>query len=129
MEFIEPHLIPEAILRLIDEAVIEVVMVTPQCKISNWTAFLKVINRAQEREIPIHFFIKEGDYKSIAEVEALNIAPTVIKNLNSIIFMNEYEAIIATKNLTHSENGSALEIAFRTTERFEYKEIKQFFNN
>ena len=128
MEFIEPHLIPEAILRLVKESTIKLNMVTPQCKISNWPAFLKSINLAQEQGIPINFYIKDGDYKSVAEVEALNIAPTIVKNLNSILFMNEKEAIITTKNLMFTENGSALEMAFRTTERFEYNEIRDFFN-
>ena len=128
MEFIEPHLIPEAILRLVREATVKINMVTPQCKISNWPAFLKTIHEVQEEGIPINFYIKDGDYKSVAEVEALNIAPTIVKNLNSIVFMNEREAIITTKNLMFTENGSALEIAFRTTERFEYNEIRDFFN-
>jgi hypothetical protein len=128
MEFIEPHLIPEAILRLVREATVKINMVTPQCKISNWPAFLKTITEVQDNGIPINFYIKDGDYKSISEVEALNIAPTIVKNLNSILFMNEKEAIITTKNLMLTENGSALEMAFRTTERYEYNEIKDFFN-
>lgn len=127
MEFIEPHLIPEAILRLVREATVKINMVTPQCKISNWPAFLKTIHEVQEEGIPINFYIKDGDYKSVAEVEALNIAPIIVKNLNSILFMNEKEAIITTKNLMFTENGSALEMAFRTSERFEYNQIKDFF--
>lgn len=128
MEFIEPHQIPDAILRLIDEAVVEITMVTPQCKISNWPTFLKKIDQAHQRDIAIQFYIKDGDYKSVAEVEALNIAPTLVKNLNSMIFMNESYAIIATKHLMFAEGGTALEIAFKTTEHSEFVEIKKFFN-
>lgn len=127
MELIEPHLIPDAILRLIDEANHEIKMVTPTCKISNWTNFLKRMDYAKKRGIAIDFFIKDGDYKSIAEVEALNMEPIIVKNLNSIIFINEQYAIIATKSLMYSEDGSALEIAFKTSDKFEYLEIKHFF--
>lgn len=128
MELIEPHLIPDAILCLINEAEIEIKMVTPACKISNWTNFLLQMNRAQKRALDIEFFIKDGDYKSVAEVESINIQPRIIKNLNSIIFLNEHSAIIATKNLIYSEDGSSLEIAFKTSNRFEYLEIRRFFD-
>lgn len=127
MKLIEPNLIPEAILRLIDEAASEIMMVTPTCKFSNWTDFLKKMDQAKKRNVKVSFFIKDGDYKSLAEVETLNLMPQIIKNLNSIIFFNEQYAIIATKSLIFSDDGSSLEIAFTTTERYEYNEIKQFF--
>lgn len=128
MKLIKPNQISGEILTLFDEADKEVLIVSPYCKISKWYKLLSKLKSLQERSINIEFYIRDGEdnIESYEEVKNTGIIPIKIKNLHCKIYMNEKSAIFSSMNLLLSSEINSLELAYKTENEKEYKELLDF---
>ena len=128
MKLIKPSQISGEILTLFEEADNKVIIVSPYCKISKWYKLLAKLKSLIERNIEVEFYVREGEYETIQEIEQVGIKPICIKNLHCKIYMNEKEAIISSMNLLLSSEMNSLDIAYKTTTKEEYNELIDFYN-
>lgn len=128
MKLIKPSQVSGEILTLFEEADEKVVIVSPYCKIQKWYRLLNKIKSLQDRNIEIEFYVREGEFETIKEIEQLGIDPITIKNLHCKLYLNEKEAIISSMNLLLSSEINSLEIAYKTTNKTEYDELMDFYN-
>lgn len=128
MKLIKPSQISGEILTLFDEADEKVIIVSPYCKMSKWYKLSKKLKSLIERNIAIEFYVREGEYETIQEVEQLGIEPISIKNLHCKIYLNEKEGIVSSMNLLLSSEMNSLDIAYKTTTEEEYDELINFYH-
>jgi hypothetical protein len=128
MKLIKPSQISGEILTLFEEADERVIIVSPYCKISKWYKLLSKLKSLIERNIKIEFYVREGEFETIREIEQIGIEPITIKNLHCKIYMNEKEAIISSMNLLLSSEINSLDIAYKTTNENEYHELYDYYN-
>jgi hypothetical protein len=128
MKLIKPSQISGEILTLFEEADEKVIIVSPYCKIGKWYKLLAKLESLIERNIEIEFYVREGEFETIQEIEQVGIEPICIKNLHSKIYMNEKEAIVSSMNLLLSSDMNSLDIAYKTTNLEEYNELLDYYN-
>lgn len=128
MKLIKPSQISGEILTLFEEADEKVIIVSPYCKIGKWYKLLAKLKSLIERNVEIEFYVREGEFETIQEIEQVGIEPICIKNLHSKIYMNEKEAIVSSMNLLLSSEMNSLDIAYKTTTLEEYKELLDYYN-
>lgn len=128
MKLIKPSQISGEILTLFEEADEKVIIVSPYCKIGKWYKLLAKLKSLIERNIEIEFYVREGEFETIQEIEQVGIEPICIKNLHSKIYMNEKEAIVSSMNLLLSSEMNSLDIAYKTTSKEEYDELLDYYN-
>lgn len=128
MKLIKPSQISGEILTLFEEADEKVIIVSPYCKIGKWYKLLAKLKSLIERNIEIEFYVREGEFETIQEIEQVGIEPICIKNLHCKIYMNEKEAIVSSMNLLLSSDMNSLDIAYKTTTEEEYNELLDYYN-
>ena len=128
MKLIKPSQISGEILTLFEEADEKVIIVSPYCKIAKWYRLTAKLKSLIERNIEIEFYVREGEFETIQEIEQVGIEPICIKNLHSKIYMNEKEAIVSSMNLLLSSEMNSLDIAYKTTNDEEYNELLDYYN-
>lgn len=128
MKLIKPSQISGEILTLFEEADEKVIIVSPYCKIGKWYKLTSKLKSLIERNIEIEFYVREGEFETIQEIEQVGIEPICIKNLHSKIYMNEKEAIVSSMNLLLSSEMNSLDIAYKTTNLEEYNELLDYYN-
>ena len=128
MKLIKPSQISGEILTLFEEADEKVIIVSPYCKIGKWYKLVAKLKSLIERNIEIEFYVREGEFETIQEIEQVGIEPICIKNLHSKIYMNEKEAIVSSMNLLLSSEINSLDIAYKTTNKEEYDELLDYYN-
>ena len=128
MKLIKPSQISGEILTLFEEADKKVIIVSPYCKISKWYKLLAKLKSLIDRKIEIEFYVREGEFETIKEIQQVGIEPICIKNLHSKIYMNEREAIVSSMNLLLSSEMNSLDIAYKTTNKEEYDELLDYYN-
>jgi hypothetical protein len=128
MKLIKPSQISGEILTLFEEADEKVIIVSPYCKIGKWYKLLAKLKSLIERNVEIEFYVREGEFETIQEIEQVGIEPICIKNLHSKIYMNEKEAIVSSMNLLLSSEMNSLDIAYKTTTLEEYNELLDYYN-
>lgn len=128
MKLIKPSQISGEILTLFEEADEKVIIVSPYCKIGKWYKLLAKLKSLIERNVEIEFYVREGEFETIQEIEQVGIKPICIKNLHSKIYMNEKEAIVSSMNLHLSSEMNSLDIAYKTTTLEEYNELLDYYN-
>ena len=69
MKLIKPSQISGEILTLFEEADERVIIVSPYCKISKWYKLLSKLKSLIERNIKIEFYVREGEFETIQEIE------------------------------------------------------------
>lgn len=127
MKLIKPSQISGEILTLFEEADEKVIIVSPYCKIAKWYKLTAKLKSLLERNIEIEFYVREGEFETIQEIEQVGIEPICIKGLHSKIYMNEKEAIVSSMNLLLSSEMNSLEIAYKTTNGEEYNELFDYY--
>jgi len=127
MKLIKPNLISGEIMTLFDEARSKVVIVCPYYRLRNWYKMKSKLASLKSRNIEVEFYVREDEYESISEVEALGYEPHEIPNLHCKLYMNEKTAIVSSMNLLLSSELYSLDIAYKTETKEEYSEVKHFY--
>lgn len=127
MQLIKPSVISGSIMTLLDEADKKVILVSPYCKFRQWHKLLKKFEQLQSRNIPVEFFVREGEHETIAEVESIGITPIEIPRLHAKLYMNEKTAISTSMNLHYSSEVNNIELAYQTETKKEYEELNDYY--
>lgn len=127
MEIIKPSQISGEIMTLIDEADERVILVSPYFRISKWFKFLNKLEAAKKRNIQIDIYVREGEIESINEVLAIGLQPITVPYLHTKLYLSEKDAIVSSMNLLLSSDTNSLDIALKTQNEEEYKELLEYF--
>ncbi len=128
MQLIKPSNISGEIMTLIEEADQKVILVSPYCRLSKWYKFRNKLHDLQERKIAVEFYVREGEWETIKEIEDLNFQPIEIPYLHCKLYLNEKYGIVSSMNLLLSSENNALEIGYKTESEKEYQELVDFYD-
>lgn len=127
MKLIKPSQISGEIMTLIEEADEKLIVVSPYYKLSNWTKLLKRIDGLKTKEIPVKFYVRAKEKKSIDEIERLDFTPLEVPNLHTKLYINEKYAIVSSMNLLSSSDEQSIDIAYKTSTKREYQELIEYY--
>lgn len=127
MKLIKPSNISGEIMTLMEEANEKVILISPYCQFGYWKKLINKFKDLQRRNIEIEFYVREGEDKTIREVEALNISPITVPRLHAKLYLNEKCAIVSSMNLLKSSDDASLDIGYKTENQKEYLELVDFY--
>lgn len=127
MKFIKPNSVSGEILNLLDEANEKMVLVSPYCKFDKWYRLINKIKDLKNRNIPLEFYVREGETETKEQVKAIGIEPICIPNLHCKLYFNEKVAIITSMNILLSSEINSLELGYMTETSKEYEEVLEFY--
>ncbi len=128
MKLIKPKEISGAIMTLIEEADEKVIIISPYYNIQQWKKLLNSLSSLKRRNVDIEFYVREGEVNSINELKCQGFSAIPISNLHTKLYLNEKEAIVSSMNLNISSDTNSLDIALKTENNEEYKELYQYYN-
>jgi len=128
MILIKPSQISGEIMTLIEEADKKLIIVSPYCNFSDWTKFRNTIDFLKRKEIPVEFYVREGQSKTVDQVVNIGFAPIEVKNLHTKLYINESYAIVSSMNLISYSDANSLDIAYKTESKEEYDELIAYYN-
>jgi hypothetical protein len=129
MQIIKPLEIAGKIMSLISESKKYVVIVSPYYKMNYWVKLNRVIEEAKARKVAFFFFVRKGEWSSIAEVERIGYDPIEIENLHAKIYFNEKEAILTSMNLNVSSDNNSIDIGMITQTEKEFADVFAFYED
>lgn len=127
MKLIKPSQISGEIMTLIQEADSKLVIVSPYYKIDTWKKLLNSIKFPKNKNIDIEFYVREGEFQSIKQVENIGFTPIEIKRLHTKLYFNENYAIVASMNLVEASDMESLDIAYKTETKEEYNDLLDYY--
>jgi hypothetical protein len=128
MQLIKPSEVSGKIMTLIEESENRLILISPYVRISKWYKLKNKIIEAQNRKVPIEFYIRKDKDNDKKEVLSLGIIPIEIQNLHCKIYINDKIAIVTSLNLLLNSEINSLEIGYITENIKEYKEIIDFYS-
>jgi len=127
MQLIKPKQISGEIMTLLEEADKQVIIVCPYYKVTKWYKLLNCLEELKKRKIDIEFYVREKEWESINELEAIGFTPIAIKNLHTKLYKNDKYAIVSSMNLHVSSDTNSLDIALKTQTVEEYEELVNYY--
>lgn len=127
MKLIKPSLISGEIMTLIEESDERLILVSPYCNFNNWNKLKKSFEIVDKEKVNIEFYVREGESKSIKEVEELGFKSSTIKNLHTKLYLNEKYGIVSSMNLVVFSDSNSLDIAYKTETKEEYEELIKYY--
>lgn len=112
---------------LIEEADERLILVSPYCNFNNWNKLKKSFEILDKEKVSIEFYVREGESKSIKEVEELGFKSSTIKNLHTKLYLNEKYGIVSSMNLVVFSDSNSLDIAYKTETKEEYEELIEYY--
>lgn len=127
MQLIKPRQISGEIMTLIEEADERVILITPYFKVRNWYKLLNVMRSLSQRRIQVELYIRKGEIDSFNEAMDIGIKPFEIPNLHTKLYLNEKVGIVSSMNILHSSDTNSLDIALKTENPKEYRELIEYY--
>jgi hypothetical protein len=127
MQLIKPKQISGEIMTLFEEAEERVIIVSPYYKIAKWYKLLNCFEDLRRRNIDVEFYVREKEWESINELQAIGVNPACIPNLHTKLYMNEKTGIVSSMNMLLSSDTNSLDIALKTKTDQEYQELFDYY--
>lgn len=128
MKFIPPLEISSKIMTLIEEANKELILVSPYVEISRWDKMKKCLERAVKRDVNITFIARKNAKQDLSFLEQIGIKLLLINDLHAKLYLNEKYGIVTSQNVVYYSDINSIDIAYRTTDTIERKELVDFVN-
>ncbi|MEQ9285369.1 MAG: hypothetical protein RIG77_00585 [Cyclobacteriaceae bacterium] len=128
MEFIQPAEISGKIMTLIDQAKVEVILISPYNKFAYWKKLTQRIDKAKRRGIKIKWYIRKNVDNNVEQIREIGIEPIEIENLHCKIYLNEQNAVVTSMNLHEYSDTSSIDIGYLITQEDKYKELRNFID-
>ena len=128
MQVLTPAQISGEIMKLMDEAVERMIIVSPYFNISQWHKLMYRLESLQSRNIAVEIYVRENAHESIDEVQQAGFTPLVIEGLHTKLYLNEHSAIVSSMNLSESSDHHSLDIAVKSENDQEYANLLQYYS-
>ncbi|MHA3786788.1 phospholipase D-like domain-containing protein [Flavobacterium hauense] len=128
MKFIPPLEIASQIMTLIQEADKKLIIVSPYVNINDWDKMKRCLSKAVANDIEITFIARKNAKQDFSELKAIGITPILVDDLHAKVYISESHAIVSSLNMVHYSDIKSIDVAYKTDQEAERKELVDFVN-
>ncbi len=114
MKFIPIMEISSHIMTLIEEAVNELIIVSPYVSIKDWDKLKRCLNNAIARNVAVTFYVRDNTNQDLELLKKLKVKLVLIKDLHAKIYLNDTYAIVSSQNLYQYSDINSIDFGYTT---------------